>query len=102
VRDHKPGEREIIFQTRLRENAERQAANAVLVTQPTGGNPPGGPPDRYVLRKEVVGWSLVFDGDNATLPDWKGTAYAAHLLVNAPGEWVSMGRNWAGGPVAMP
>jgi hypothetical protein len=88
VRDHKSEEREIIFQARLREAAERQAASGALVAEPTGGNPPARPPDRYLLRKKVVGWSLVFDGGSSALPDWKGVACAAHLLVKAPGEWI--------------
>ena len=44
---------------------------------------------RYLLRKEARrGWQLVLDAKPTTLPGWKGLDYIAHLLVQAPGEWI--------------
>src|SRR5262245_44769500 len=42
------------------------------------------------LRAERYGWTLVFDGVEARVPDSKGLVYLAHLLA-APAEHVSAG-----------
>ena len=41
---------------------------------------------RYVLRRGLRGWRLVFDGRETVLPDEKGVAYAAVLLFDPPAE----------------
>ncbi len=42
---------------------------------------------RYILRKGLGGWELVFDGKKGgLLPDWKGLRYVAYLLKNPPSE----------------
>ncbi len=40
------------------------------------------------LRADGYGWTIVFDGVEASVPDAKGMVYLAHLLA-APGEHVS-------------
>jgi hypothetical protein len=39
-----------------------------------------------ILRKELRGWMLVFDGETRLLPDDKGVYYVAYLLKNPPDE----------------
>ncbi len=39
---------------------------------------------RYVIRKGLGGWYLVFDGEETVLPDDKAVYYAAHLLLHPP------------------
>ncbi len=41
---------------------------------------------RYLLRKGLRGWRLVFDGKETVLPLDKGVAYAAELLLDPPLE----------------
>src|SRR5262249_43353276 len=65
----------------LREMREAAAASPVrptLVPRPVAAE----------LRADRFGWTLVFDGVEARIPDSKGMAYLAHLL-SAPAEHVS-------------
>ncbi len=42
--------------------------------------------NRYLLRKGLRGWWLVFDGRQTVLPDEKGVGYVAVLLLDPPTE----------------
>ena len=39
---------------------------------------------RYVIRKGLGGWFLIFDGEESVLPDEKAVYYAAQLLLDPP------------------
>ena len=67
--------------TLLREMREAAAVSPVrptLVPRPAGAE----------LRADGYGWTLVFDGVEARIPDSKGVVYLAHLLA-APAEHLS-------------
>ena len=67
------------------EDEGKEPPSAGVVPQPATGQARVGEP-QFVLRKGLRGWKLVFRGAETVLPDEKGVAYVAVLLMDPPLE----------------
>ena len=66
-------------------SALTQALDALLAGhQPKAG--PGAAGPRFLLRKELGSWRLIFDGKESVIRDCRGMELVAYLLKNPPAE----------------